>query len=178
MKVFMTSGTLSFLEKLAEKHPQITFYYMYNNSSTMAYYEGTGKSVFAAGREYGALLASGHMQVDGFVAIHYIPVLEESKPVFEKQILNRQKLIEVASGLQAFRLLKPITGDTYAIFTQWSLKSNYVNWKSSNGAKQFFPDKSIKKPAYFANRSFISTYYMVEEEEENENESEIKRPSK
>lgn len=162
----MTGGTLSFLEKLAEKYPRITFYYMYNNSSTKVYYEGTGKSVFTAGREYEVFLASGHMQVDGFVAIHHIPVLEESKPVFEKQISNRQKLMEAASGLQAFRLLKPITGDTYAVFTQWALRSDYINWKNSNEAEQFFSDKSIKKPAYFANRSFISTYFMVEEEEE------------
>jgi len=88
----MTFGTLQFLQRLANKHPSIHFYFMNDTEemSSLAYYEGTGKSVFAAGQTYDIFLESGDLQEEGFVAMNNIPITKEGQPVFEDRFMKRQ----------------------------------------------------------------------------------------
>src|SRR5690625_762856 len=116
MKAFMTSGTLDFLEKLANKHKQLHFYLMNSSSSTLAYYESSGKSIFGAGREYRVLFESGSVQDEGYVVMNNIPLTEEGKPVFVDRFRQRQDHISTMPGFQAFSFLEPVKGNTYVFF--------------------------------------------------------------
>lgn len=165
MKAFMTNGTLDFLEKLAKKHQHLHFYFMKSSSSTLAYYEADGKSVFGAGREYSILFESGKIHNEGYVVMNNIPLTEEGKPVFIDRFKRRQDAIHRMPGFQAFRLLEPVKGNAYVIFTQWASKKYFEKWKESDEFAQSHHNKAVKPPAYFAKRPFVSTYKMVDEED-------------
>lgn len=165
MKAFMTGGTLDFLMKLADKHKQFDFYLMENSTGTLAYYESVGKSVFGAGREYTMLFESGFVQEDGYVVMNHIPLTEEGKPVFIDRFRQRQDNINAMPGFQAFRLLEPIKGNTYIIFTQWTSKRYFEQWKESDEFAKSHHNKAVKPPAYFAKRPYVATYKMIDEEE-------------
>lgn len=160
MKAFMTNGTLPFLKKLANKHTNITFYFMENEASTLAYYEGIRKQIFVAGREFQAIIKSGDLQEHGFVSMEHIPIHSDSQSIFENRFTKLKETIMQTKGVQALRLLKPKKGNTYVIFIQWRNKGFYENWLEDK------PEISIKSPAYFGERRFTTLYHMVEEEEE------------
>lgn len=156
----MTTGTYDFLKRLEKKHNEINFYFMNNVNSTLAYYEGNGKSIFVAGRTYEILMKKGNINKKGYVVMNNIPVSEEGKPVFEDRFIKQQQRLDQMSGLRAFRLLKPIKGNTYIVFSQWETEENYILWKESEA----FQKQTAKPPAYFLDRPFITEYVMVKQE--------------
>ncbi|WP_163971322.1 antibiotic biosynthesis monooxygenase family protein [Oceanobacillus halotolerans] len=167
MKAFMTNGTIDFLQKLQQKHANLDFFFMNSHEGSLAYYEGTGKSVFTAGREYEILIQKGAVKQEGYVVMNNIPVTEDGKPVFEDRFKKRQQDVDGMPGFQAFRLLKPTKGNTYVVFTQWESEKDFKNWKNSAAFQQAHQDQGTKPPAYFADRPFVTKYHMVDQEELN-----------
>lgn len=137
---------------------------MSGNSGALAYYEGSKKNVFASGRAFEVMAHSGSIKQKGFVVMNNIPVKEEGKPVFEDAFQKQQHTIETMPGFKAFRLLRPNKGNTYVVLTQWESEADFNNWKNSDAFKQVHQDQSVMTPAYFAERPFVSKYYMVEDE--------------
>ncbi|WP_284139476.1 MULTISPECIES: antibiotic biosynthesis monooxygenase [unclassified Virgibacillus] len=161
MKAFMTNGTYHFLKKLQDNHPHFHLYFMRNDSSTLAYYEADNKQLFAAGRAYDILLSVGTLNEKGYIVMNNIPVTEDGQPVFENRFKKRQHDIIAFPGFQAFRLLKPVKGNTYVVLTQWASENDFENWKNS---EQFQEAHQGRKPAYFADRPFLTNYHMIKEE--------------
>jgi heme oxygenase (mycobilin-producing) len=162
----MTNGTVDFLSKLTDKYPAIHFHFMNGASNDLAYYEGTKQKVFTAGRDYEIIIQNGDIQDTGFVVMNNIPVLDEGKPIFEDNFKKRQQAVDKQEGFQAFRLLKPVSGNTYVVFTQWDSYESFEKWKNSKEFKEAHTD--TKPPAYFADRPFVTTYHMIEKEKEKE----------
>lgn len=163
MKSFITNGTIDFLQKLTLKHPDISFSLMSNNSGALAYYEGE-KNVFSAGRTYDIITTKGDIAQEGFVVMNNIPITDEGKPVFEDAFKKQQDAVESMPGFRAFRLLRPKTGNTYVVFTQWESEIYFNHWKDSDEFKQAHKEQMTMPPAYFAERPFINKYYMVIED--------------
>lgn len=165
MYAFMTTGTYPFLKQLEQSKRHISFYFMKSDSHVLAYYESERKkSVFAAGRSYEILFQTGHLNKIGFVVMNNIPVTDDNRPIFEDRFRNRSRKIEVMPGFVAFRLLKPLRGNTYIVFTQWQKKKDYDLWTESEQFKQAH-DNKMRKPAYYGDRPFLHTYYLIDEEE-------------
>lgn len=165
MYAFMTTGTYPFLKQIENKHKQIHFYFMKGDTQVLAYYENERKrSIFSAGRSYEILFQSGNVAETGFVVMNNIPVTDDNRPIFEDRFRNRSRKIEVMPGFVAFRLLKPLKGNTYVVFTQWEKKKDYELWKESTQFQQAH-DNKMRKPVYFGDRPFLHTYYLIEEED-------------
>lgn len=165
MYAFMTTGTYPFLKQLEKDKRDLNFYFMKNSTQVLAYYENERKkNVFSAGRSYEILFETGQLQETGFIVMNNIPVTDDNRPVFEDRFRNRSRKIEVMPGFAAFRLLKPLKGNTYIVFTQWERKRDYELWRESEQFKRAHDDK-MRKPAYFGDRPFLHTYYLIEEEE-------------
>jgi len=163
----MQNGTISYLEGLQEKHPDIELFLMTDSDGALAYYEND-KRIFANGREYDVIASSGTVLEDGFVVMNNIPATNEGSHILENNFKKRQNSVDHMPGFQAFRFLKPIKGHTYVAFTQWRSVDDFENWKDSDAFKQAHQDQSIKKPAYFIDRPFTTTYTMYQEDEEEE----------
>ncbi|RDW19912.1 antibiotic biosynthesis monooxygenase family protein [Oceanobacillus chungangensis] len=165
MKAFMTNGTIDFLLKLEEKHRDIQFYFMTNSENGAAYYENSSKNVFNAGREYEVISETGEMKKEGFIVMNNIPVQEEEQPAFEYRFKNSKNAVDAMPGFEAFRLLRPVNGNTYVVLTQWHSSMDFNNWKNSDQFKKAHKKQSAKPAAYFPERPFVTTYQMYLEEE-------------
>lgn len=166
MKAFMTNGTLDVLKSIAKKHPDIDFYCMNSDTSSLAYYEDKVKNVFSTGRAYEVLITKGNIQEEGYIVMNNIPVTDEGQPIFEDRFKQRQDEVDSMPGFQAFRLLRPLEGNTYVVFTQWASEQDFTNWKNSDQFKESHKGQATKPPAYFADRPFITSYHMIDQEEE------------
>ena len=164
----MTNGTIDFLKKLEEKYPELTFRFMHNNEGALAYYEHHKAQIFQSGRKYEVIIETGRLQESGYVVMNNIPVSEGSQPVFEDRFKTRKHSVETMPGFQAFRFLKPTRGNTYVVLTQWTSFKDFENWKNSSEFADAHKKQTAKLPAYFAERPFVSSYHMYEEEEETE----------
>ncbi|MCA1022561.1 antibiotic biosynthesis monooxygenase [Halobacillus litoralis] len=168
MKVSMTSGTLDYLAKLREQHPDASIFYMQDQDKTLAYYEGDGPSIFSEGRDYETVDHVGDVQPGGYVVMNNIPVSEEGRPVFEDRFKQRAGNVENQEGFQAIRILRPLKGNTYVVFTQWRNQQDFEDWKSSKSfddAHKKSGPKHAKKPSFIDGDAYITQYRMIQLED-------------
>ncbi|PAV29280.1 antibiotic biosynthesis monooxygenase [Virgibacillus profundi] len=165
MKAYMTNGTVDFLEKLDEKYTDINFHLMTSNSGALAYYENDEKNVFSSGRAYEIIIRKGTIQEVGYVIMNNIPVTGDGRVPFEDRFKQRQNEVDMMPGFQAFRLLKPLKGNTYVVFTQWASVADFENWKNSDQFKKSHKGQTTKPPAYAADKPFITEYHMLNKDD-------------
>lgn len=168
----MTNGTSDLLEKIVMKHPHLMIHLMKSKTSTLAYYENAKKSIFQAGRGYEVIVQNGDIKDEGYVVMNNIPLSEEGIPVFEYRFKKRQTALNNVEGFQAFRLLKPKKGNIYVVLTQWAAEEDYEAWKESEDFSIAHQNQTVKPPAYFTERPFITIYTMGEEDENEEDQEE------
>lgn len=166
MYTFMTTGTAKFLKTVTETHPTLQFHYMKSGTSTLVLYESSKKkSIFVSGRSLENLYAHGKIHHRGFVAMDFIPVMEDTMPVFEERTVKVLPDLQQMKGLVALRFLKQLKSNQYVILTQWEKERNYIDWKNSPDFKQTNILDLARLPAYFAERPFTNTYFMLKEED-------------
>jgi len=160
----MAIGTLDFLLKLPNKYPN-KFYFMTDKGKGLAYYEDSHKNIFSSGRGFEVLVKTGELQKEGYVVMNNIPVMDDSKAVFEHRFKHGTNEVEHMPGFQAFRLLRPLKGNTYVALTQWQSVSDYEYWRDTPTFQKAHEKYKVKKSAYYAERPFTTTYHMYVEEE-------------
>ncbi|WP_347861223.1 antibiotic biosynthesis monooxygenase [Salimicrobium sp. PL1-032A] len=165
MIVSMTNGTIDFLKKVKEQHPDQHIRFMQGSDSTVAYYEGEPPSVFSEGRDYEIVDSVGTVEEEGFIVTNNIPVSEEGRPTFEDRFKNRKGNVEGMDGFQAIRILRPLSGKTYVVLTQWRDHASFENWRNSQSFEQAHkksgPEHS-QKPSFIDGDAYIVHYHMVD----------------
>ncbi|MYL51175.1 antibiotic biosynthesis monooxygenase [Halobacillus litoralis] len=168
MKVSMTNGTLNYLSKLSQQHPEASLFFMQDQDKTVAYYEGEDTSIFEEGRNYETVDHVGTMQSNGYVVMNNIPVSDEGRPVFEDRFKKRAGNVENREGFQAIRILRPLKGNTYVVLTQWRSEQDFEDWKNSKSfdeAHKKSGPQHQKKPSFIDGDAYITKYQMIELEE-------------
>jgi heme-degrading monooxygenase HmoA len=165
MRAFMTTGTAHFLKTITEKHATLEFYLMKRAATTLIYYEDNKKKgIFVSGRAYDVIHTWNKLNRTGFVVMNHIPVSEEEMPLFEARTKKQLTTIQQINGVKAVRLLKEDKSNQYVILIQWQTEKDYAVWeKQSDHALTF--SKNTKLPAYFMDRPFTNSYYMLKEDD-------------
>lgn len=167
MYMFMTTGTLLFLQTVTDKHPKHDFYYMKSGTSTLVLYEShKKKGIFVSGRAYEVLHDAGSLQLEGFVAMDVVPVKEDTMRVFEERVAKILPKLQQMTGLVALRFMKQVKSNQYMILTQWESEAYYDRWKTSINYEETNILSLALLPAYFAERPFTNLYKMIEEDED------------
>jgi|SRR5690625_2406700 len=165
MWAFMTTGTTHFLKNITESHPNIDFFFMKRGASTLVYYEGNRKKgIFVSGRSFSVLSSYRTIRHTGFIVMDSVPVMEDGMAVFEERVHKALPKMERTVGLYAARFLKQVKSNHYVILTQWKTEEDYLKWQKSDSFKQMDFMNMARLPAYFAERPFTSSYFMLEEE--------------
>ena len=166
MWAFMTTGTTQVLKNITDSHSKIDFYFMKKAGTTLVYYEDNRKKgVFVSGRSFEVLAEYGTINKEGFVVMDNIPVMEDGAAVFEDQVKKRFPAINDTEGLVAARSLKQNKRNHYVIFTQWKNEQHYITWQKSDLFKEMDFVNMARLPAYFADRPYTASYFMMKEEE-------------
>jgi heme-degrading monooxygenase HmoA len=171
MKIYLASGTPEFMEMIREKHKKEKMIVMYGEGNTTLLHETEGKTVFQTPRRYEVIDSSGTLEEYGRFAFDNITVTDEGRPVFEHYFKNNIGSIETEPGFIAFRLLRPLTSDTYIILTQWSDFSYFHRWKNSPAYEQVHPKGRTSKgvettPHIFSSAPYITLFNAAKKEEE------------
>lgn len=163
MNVFMTNGTVDFLRTIIEKNPNHNLFLMNNSETALLYEETENPTKLQEARKYEVVDAKGTVKQDGYVVMNNIPVTTEGRPIFEDMFKNRQGKVEDMPGFQAIRILRPTTGNTYIVFTQWQDAQSFQAWKDSQSfEKAHQKGKENKRPPFAAGPSYTTQYFMTE----------------
>lgn len=173
MNFYMTTGTPTFMEKLHKKYEHEKMLILYGANQTLLLHETAGKTVFQTPRKYEVVDGMNELQQAGYFTFYHIPVSDEGRPVFEKNIVQRLKGMKDQTGLTAMRLLRPKKSETYIILLQWKDKRSYDIWKKYDPIVQELENFSVgvKKDNIFNAATYISTYSGAKQKEGEENES-------
>jgi heme oxygenase (mycobilin-producing) len=159
----MTTGTSDFLKIIKEKHPKESIVLMENLEHALLLHETNGSTIFKTSRKYEVFESTGPLEQDkGFVAMNYVPVTAEGKPIFEHSIKMKLGL-----GMNCLRLLRPINSSVYIILTIWEKELNYKTWKQSKAYTDAFAidNNSIgitQTTNLFFSNPYTTTYYIKE----------------
>lgn len=166
MHGYMTTGTAAFLQKLAKQKTDKKIHFMKNGITALLYYEDTKKkSVFVSGRTGDILLTDGIFAPKGFVVMHHIPVTDGETAVFEDKVKGRLQRLAEHPNVNAIRLLKEKKSIYYIVIMQWKKEQDYDSWKKLSDSTGVDFLTMAKLPAYFSDRPFTNTYYMLQEEQ-------------
>lgn len=170
MYIYLTSGTAEFMEQVKNKYPNEHMMLIHGDGNSVLIHETEGKSVFATPRKFEVLDAVNELEDRGFFVFNNIPVTEEGRPVFEHRFLNRARAIEDEPGFVAFRLLRPINGDTYIVMTQWHGPHSFEAWENSQAYKTAHAERAeptgVQQQNIFSAASYVSTYSVAPKEED------------
>jgi heme oxygenase (mycobilin-producing) len=171
MNVFMTSGTLEFMERLREKHASEKMFILHGEGNVLLLHETNGKTVFQTPRRYEVLGSAGNFEENGFFVFYNIPVSDEGRPVFEHNFKERANAFDAEPGFIAFRLLRPHKSDTYIILMEWSDNRYYTLWKTTSSFEQNHLTDPVEAGAnsvvnLFSGAPSITTYMSKEKNED------------
>lgn len=178
MNIYLTSGTMDFMESLRKKYENEMMIVMHGAGTSVLLHETNKESVFQTPRRYKVITESGNLQEEqGYFAFTHIPVTDEGRPIFEHEFRTRVEPIENEVGFIAYRLLRPINSDTYLIITQWTSVDTFKVWKSSSTYKHLHADNESgigldKGLHMFSSASYITTYRTTSEQEKNDKDDE------
>ncbi len=170
MYIYLTSGTNEFMEQVKNKYPNEQMILIHGEGNSVLIHETEGKSVFSTPRKFEILDTVNELEERGFFVFNNIPVSDEGRPVFEHRFLNRARAIEDEPGFVAFRLLRPLNGDTYIVMTQWNGPHSFEAWKNSKAYKTAHAEREEptgvrRQQNIFSAASYVSTYSVTPKEE-------------
>ena len=168
MNMYMTTGTMDFMEKVKDKYVDENILLMNGGGTTLLLHETNGKGVFQTPRKYEVAGSFGNLTEPGFFAMDNVAVTDEGKPIFEHQYKNMGEKLQNMPGFIAFRLLRPIGNDTYTLLTEWTDKRLYEIWHNSPGNqlshKTNFKDAGGSAQHIFTSAPYTSHYKTPTEE--------------
>jgi heme-degrading monooxygenase HmoA len=143
MNIYITTGTVDFLKKIENKYPMETMVTMANFSGALLLHETNGKTIFNVPRKYEVLDSAGDIQKKGFVVMNNIPVTDEGRPLFEQEYKNRAGSLSNDAGFIAARVLRPLSGNTYVIFTIWENERDFQDSKNIHNFSDLLNQKEL-----------------------------------
>ncbi|PAD68443.1 hypothetical protein CHH83_13715 [Bacillus sp. 7586-K] len=160
MMLYITYGTVHYLIKLVEAHPDLNLRLMTNENTGILFHETDGKTIFNEPKSYEVLDSNGSLTAGSFAVFHHIPVSHEGKPLFEKLFSDRARIIEKQQGFSAIRVLRPTKNDTYIILTLWEKEQYYKAWVESDSYNEAY-HKGLQEKSSFLQPSFVKKYYAI-----------------
>jgi len=163
--LYITYGTVDYLEKLVKKHSNETLLLMANQDTAVLFHETEGATIFNEPKKYDVLDSTGIITNGNFAVLNNIPVTDEGRPLFEKRFSERARLIEKEPGFSAIRVLRPTRGDTYIILTLWESEQHFKAWQDSkayeHAHKKRGSEEGIDRKSIFPRPSYVTTYTKV-----------------
>ena len=170
MNIYLTSGTMDFMETLRKRNSKETMVVMHGVGNSVLLHETAGKTSFQTPRSYEVFSTSGTLKEEGFFAFNNIPVTDEGRPIFEHSLLGRIDMIKDEPGFISFRLLRPLDSDTYIILTQWTNQGSFKSWENSSTYKTLHENNesdagSDKISHIFSSAAYVTTYKTKKEDD-------------
>ncbi len=170
MKLYIAMGTYEFLKKLKDAHPEQILLFLQNDNTCLLLHETEGNSLFKSPLKYEVMDGRGNLTFkQGTAVLHYVPVTDEGRPIFEYRFKAFSNQMERVPGFETARVLRPQTSDTYVILTLWKKAADFKRWQTSDIFNEMFSTNITKTkhdkklPQIFPRPGYI-TIYSIEKE--------------
>ncbi|UTH13336.1 hypothetical protein [Macrococcus equipercicus] len=157
MFTYLTHGSEYYMQRLIDKHKDRTFLKFAGPEDIVLYEESTAKSVFSSPEAFEVVEADGTMTSDVPVLLRYFQVSDERRKVAESS-LSRPANFSDYEGYQAYRLLRPLRGQTYCVVLQFSDESTLSDFKKSSVYRERYEDSVLKQ---YQTADFISNIHFT-----------------
>nr|WP_221452186.1 antibiotic biosynthesis monooxygenase [Bacillus benzoevorans] len=163
-------GTYEYLKTLKDTYPHEDFLFLQNENTCLLLHETESDSLFKSPKKYEVIDGAGTLSVhEGYAVLHYIPVTDEGRPIFEYRFNTLSAQLVKVPGFDTARVLRPLSSDTYIILTVWKNAADFKKWQSGELFNKAFSNnqtkvKSDKKLPQIFPRSSYMTRYSVEKE--------------
>lgn len=165
MNFYLTTGTLSFLKSIQQKHQEQNLILLANATTAALLHETTKKTLFQSPRKFEVVDQYGRIGQEGFWAMDHIPVTIEDQPTFEFQLKDRLNILNSQNGLLAYRFLRPIHSDTYVVLTVWEDEKAYTAWDHKHTIQELYAKQQKSSQVLFTGKPYVSTFYAYIEKE-------------
>jgi heme oxygenase (mycobilin-producing) len=161
MNTYITIGTFEYLKGLELKYPAESMVTMINENGALLLHETSKPSVFKEPRKYEILSWSGTLIKEGFGVLNYVPINEESSPLFEHQFKNLPSLVKTEEGFRSIRVLRPLSSNTYIILSIWEDEKTYDKSVLQSEIKKRY--ESVTQSNMFTSAPYASKYHIPAE---------------
>ena len=131
MNFYLTSGTPDFMETLQTKYANENMILLHGEGNSILMHETEKKSKFATPRRFEVVEGRGTFEQRGFIAMHNVPVADESMRLFEESVVKAIQPLKNNRACIAFRVLRPVKHEMYVIVTQWAGPVSFEMWTES-----------------------------------------------
>lgn len=164
MNVYITTGTFEYLKGIEMRYPSESMVTMVNEDSTLLLHETSNTSVFKEPRKYEVLGTSGLIGKEGYVVMNYIPVTEESGPIFEHQFKDLPSQLGKEFGFIAMRVLRSLSSNTYLILTIWESPLTFEARKTLLDSEIKKGYENVNHTNIFTSEPYVSKYTIPTEQ--------------
>lgn len=162
MNFYLTSGTPEYMDKIVQKYSKENMILLHGQGNSVVIHESDKKSVFATPRKFEVIDGEGAFEQRGFFAFHNVPVVDESRPLFENRIVQAIAPLKTDDSLIAYRVLRPIKSEIYMVITQWAGPASFDVWTNSasfqNTLAPLLDSSSSATQNLFNAKTYVSTY--------------------
>lgn len=170
MNLYITTGSLDFMKAIRDRHPQENMIAMEGAGHTILVHETEGPTKFETPQSYKVIESKGQLTEHGYFALNYLPVQDESRPIFEHQLKIDTTVVEQQPACQAIRFLQPVRGNTYVFLTEWKDHASFLRWQGSETYERIFTtgvggELTAKTPHLFDSAPYVTTFKSIVEDE-------------
>lgn len=159
---YIASGTPDFMETLHTKYAKEQMILLHGQGNSILMHETEKKSKFATPRSFKVVEGQGQFEQRGFVAMHNVPVADESMKLFEESIITAIQALKRNTACIAFRVLRPIKHEMYVIVTQWAGPVSFETWTESAEFSQnlasLIENSTSVTQTLFTSKAYVTTF--------------------
>lgn len=144
MILHVTTGTITYMQHLKSKHPDVNLGAM--GQDAVLYYENdSSDSIFSSKQSYELNKISGELEEDRPTSIHFIPIPGTRKEPMYGHLAEVHEILSSTKGIMSYRIGESLSEDGFIVFIQWAKTSTYNDFKQTNSYKNYLTAEALGK---------------------------------
>ncbi|WP_411842229.1 hypothetical protein [Salinicoccus sp. HZC-1] len=144
MQLHLTTGTITYMEGIKQKHPEVHIGAM--GQDAMLYYEDDSKdSIFSSRHSYTVDHSDGDLGENNATSVHFIPIAENKTGVMLGHLSDLNEKLQKVNGVMSYRIGKSVNDESYAVLIQWAAASTYNDFKETDDYRNYLSTEALKK---------------------------------
>jgi heme-degrading monooxygenase HmoA len=173
MDLHLTTGTVSFLKGILEKHPELLINAI-GQDAVLYYEDDNEESLFNSGRDYSILNSEGQLNNDYPLVVSTIPVAHSNRSSTLAHLQDLHFELGKQNGLVAHRIGEAMNRDTFVVVTNWASREAYIDFKDTDTFKEYLSSDVLHKfrnaeslfQDYISSKLYLPLRDNIEEEDE------------
>ncbi|TDM07478.1 antibiotic biosynthesis monooxygenase [Macrococcus lamae] len=157
MYTYLTHGSEYYMQRLIDNNNDRTLMKYAGQEDIILYEETTEKSVFSSPESFEVVESDGSMTDDAPLMLRYFQVSDERRKAAESRLTGEKNFAEY-DGYIAYRLLRPLRGQTYCVALQFQDEDMLDDFRKSSVYREHYENAVLKQ---YETADFISNIHFT-----------------